>query len=201
MYANVNPPDSEGSFGIGTYAINQDTIIEHIFYRSSDTVRNATPAEYRLGVAATPKGYRQIIPQFETNGQKMTLSEEYESLSQPDKKSGLDGVWKLEEAFTIKGKDTALHHYIEYKVYHEGYFIWGQSRFDADNKNHTTIGFGKFDLNGNKLSELLMSTTNADIRGLDVDVAVEINGADKYKQTILSKDSSRSVEIYSRLKK
>ncbi|HVM90070.1 MAG TPA: hypothetical protein VMT76_17920 [Puia sp.] len=200
MFANVNQAGTVGSFGIGTYTVNGDTIIENIFLRGSDSTKTETPAEYKLIIVKTGKGYQQVIPDFTSNGQKYVLSEDYESVGMPAK-STLDGVWKLSLSYHIKGNDTTTNNITQYKMYDGGYFIWGQSRPDTARKNITAVGFGKFTLEGNKLQEYLMESTNAEIRSLDVHIDIEMKGDTVFKQTISNKDSTRDVETYVRVTK
>jgi len=201
MYANVNPPDSVSSFGIGTYSTDKDTINETIIFRSADTSRSETPSSFKLGIETTLKGYKQVIPNIGTQGdQKLALTETYESIG-TQSKSALDGAWKLMKASYIKGKDTSIQKVIQYKIYNAGHFVWGQSYEDSLKKNHTGIGFGKFELNGNKLKEYIMSSTYSTIRDLNFEIDIVMDGVDGFSQTITNKDSSKSVEVYQRLKK
>jgi hypothetical protein len=130
----------------------------------------------------------------------MMLTEDYDSVGTASK-SPLDGVWKLSKAFHVNGKDTVNKNITEFKVYEGGYFIWGLSGLGADKKNYTTIGYGKFEIDGNKVKELLMASTSSQMRDLDFAVDVEFIGDDGFKQTINNKDGSKDFEVYQRVKK
>jgi hypothetical protein len=90
---------------------------------------------------------------------------------------------------------------VQFKAYYAGHVIWGDNWTDSLNKNHTAIGFGKFEMNGNKVKESMIESTYSAIRGHDFDIEIEMMGADDFKQTITNTDGSKSVEFYQRLKK
>lgn len=203
MYANINSPDSISSFGIGSYTINKDTIVENVFYNAADTTRNDNPGTFKLIITKTDKGYKQFIPNIISGGKPYELTEEYESVG-TDAKSQMDGAWRQIKQYTIKGKDTLSEttgSTIEYKAYFMGYVIWGLTSKDSTNRIHTGIGFGKFSMTGNKVKESMMASTYYGVRGHDFDIDIEMNGTDSYTQTINNPDGTKSVEIYSRLKK
>ena len=201
MYANVNSPDSVGSFGVGSYSINMDTVTENVIYSASDTSKNDTPASFTVLIEKTAKGYKQVIPELQFGTQKIKLTEEYDTAA-AGPKSPLDGAWKLVKRFQIKGKDTTINEGVEYKAYWAGQCIWGNSWKDSLNKNHTGIGFGKFEMTGaNKVKESMVASTYADVRGHDFDIAIEMNGTDGFTQTTDYGNWGKSVEVYQRLKK
>ncbi|MGH2564295.1 MAG: hypothetical protein ACRDE5_07270, partial [Ginsengibacter sp.] len=73
---------------------------------------------------------------------------------------------------------------------------------DSTNKNFTGIGFGTFEMNGdNKINETDLNSTYSIAVGQTFPIAVEFDGAEHYKQTIAGADSSKSVELYERIKK
>ena len=80
MYANVNVPDSIGSFGIGSYSINGDTVIENVVYSAHDSVSNDKPATFKLAVQKTVGGYKQMISGMQDkDGKKFDITETYDS--------------------------------------------------------------------------------------------------------------------------
>lgn len=105
------------------------------------------------------------------------------------------------KSYSITGKDTTAGTGTQFKMYGNGYFIFGNTYSDSAKKNHTGMGYGKFVMTGtNKSKESVMVSTYYEIRGKDVDLDIEMNGADEYKQTI-KWDNSIGVEIYQRIKK
>ncbi len=201
MYANVNSPDSISAFGIGTYSIDNDTIKERVIFNAFDSTKSTGTSTYTLIVEKTAKGYKQVIPDMPGQDNKpMKLTEEYESIG-PASTTPLDGAWKQTSAFTVKGKDTSSNINNQYKTYYAGHVIWGHNYTDSLNKPHTGIGFGKFVMKGNdKVTESLEASTYYQVRGKDIDVDIKMRGTDEFKQTITNSDSSKSVEIYQRLK-
>lgn len=200
MYANFNPKDSVSSFGIGTYTINKDTILEDVFYNASDTTYSHNPGRFTLVIEKTPKGYKQEIPSIESGGQKYVLNEEYEALD-GKQKTAIDGAWRQVKFYSITGNDTTTNTPTQFKMYHNGYVIWGHTNTDSLNISHAGMGYGKFEMPANnKIKESIMVSTYYLIRGHDFDLDIEMNGPDEYTQTIHNTDGSRSVEIYKRLK-
>ncbi len=201
MYANVNSSDSVGSFGIASYSADKDTVLENVIYNASDTTKNENPGTFKLLIEKTGKGYKQIIPDMQSQGQHIKLTEEYESIGTATT-SPLDGAWKQIKSYYVNGKDTTVNKLTQFKMYYAGHIIWGQTYADYKNKIHTAMGFGKFVMNSNnKLIESMIASTFYQVRGHDFDIDIEMNGADEYTQTINNKDGSKSVEIYQRLKK
>jgi hypothetical protein len=200
MYANFYPRDSTSSFGVGSYDAEKDTVTEHVIYNASDTMKNDSPSSYKLLIVKTDSGYRQVISDMASQGQKITLTEEYKSVGTPVK-SPLDGVWKELKTFYIKGKDTTRYNTTQFKAYYGSHYIWGNTYSDSLKKNHTGMGYGKFTIAGaNKLKESCITSSYYQVRGQDIDIDFEMNGNDEFKQTISYKDGGKSVEVYQRLK-
>jgi hypothetical protein len=201
MYANVNPADSVSAFGIGTYSADTGAVIEHRIFSAADSTSSASPSTFKLEVEKTGKGYRQVIPAFELQGQKYRLTEEYQSQDTAST-SPLDGAWKQIKYYYIKGKDTSAENNVQYKTYYEGHFIWGQSYTDSAKKTHTGIGFGTFTMDGtNKAKETVASSNYSQIIGMIFNLDISMNGSDGFSQTITNSDGSKTIEVYQRLKK
>lgn len=202
MYANINPADSVSGFGIGTYtASDTGTVTENVIYSANDTSANASTNSFTLYIEKTTKGYKQVIPEIGSGEQKFKLTEEYDSVGTPVK-SALDGAWKQIKSYGVSGTDTINRTGIQYKTYYAGHFIWGHTYTDSTNKLHTGMGFGTFAMNGeNKVKETVSESTYYEVRGQSVDIDVEMNGADEYKQTITNSKGDKNVEVYQRLKK
>jgi len=201
MYANVNVPDSIGSFGIGTYHINGDTLTENVIYSAHDSVYNDKPETYKLAVQKTTTGYKQLITGMHDNdGNKFDLTETYDSAATVVPTT-VDGAWKLVKRYYVLGKDTSSIICTQYKTYYAGYTIWGGTWKDSLNKTHTGIGYGKFTMPAaNKVKELMATSTFYEVRGHDFDIDLDMMGSDGFKQTIHNPDGSKSVEVYERLK-
>lgn len=202
MYANFNPSDSASSFGIGTYTYNKDTLIEKVFFSGSDSIKFETLRNYKLLIEKTKQGYKQVIPEIESQGVKFRLTEDYENISD-SLMTPLDGAWEMESQVNVKGKDSTIVKGTQFKVYHAGHFIWARSYTDSSGRTRTGMGFGTFTLKGtDQLKEHVAVSSYYQIRLQDIDIAVELSGSDGFKQTITNKeDSSLSIETYKRLKK
>jgi len=200
MYANFYPRDSASRFGIGSYSAIKDTVTENVIYSAADSVKDDTPRTYTVIIEKRDSGYKQVIPDLESQGQKTILTEEYRSVGTAEK-TPIDGVWKELKTYYIKGKDTTKYNTTQYKAYYGGYYIWGNTYSDSAKKNHTGMGFGKFVLSGkDSLTESCITSSYYRLRGQDIHVDIEMNGEDEYKQTITYPNNEKSVEIYQRLK-
>ena len=200
MYANFYARDSTSSFGVGSYNTMKDTVTEHVIYSASDSVKDDTPRSYKLFIGKRDSGYNQVIIDMESQGQKITLSEDYTSVGTAVK-TPMDGVWKEAKTFYIKGNDTTKYNTTQFKAYFDGYYIWGNTYSDSARKNHTRMGFGKFAMTApGKMTESCITSTHYQLRGQDINIDIEMNGNDEYKQTINYPNNEKSVEIYQRLK-
>jgi len=198
MYANFNPADSSGGFGVGSYTIVADTVIEHVTYDAGDTSKNENPRDYKLTIEKTAKGYKQTIPDIGDGHYKLT--EEYETTG-TDTKTPVDGLWKLTKSYSVKGNDTTNHHMTQYKAYHAGHFIFGYTNTDSLNKIHSGMGYGKVVVKSNNtLTESVMKSTYSSIVGKDFDLDIEMKGNDEFTQ-IITEEGEKLVEIYQRVKK
>ncbi len=201
MYANVNPADSVSAFGIGTYSADTGVVTEYGIFNAADSTSSATAATYTLQVEKTNKGYKQIIPDMESQGQKFTLTEEYQA-EDTAATSPLDGAWKQTKYYYIKGKDTSTDGPIQYKTYYQGHFVWGNSYTDSAKKKYTSIGFGTFTMDGaTKAKETVMASNYSPIIGMVFNIDIAMTGSDEFSQTITNTDSSKTIEVYQRLKK
>ena len=200
MYTQVNPQDSVSTFGVGSYTTDKGEVIEDVMYSSRDTVVG-TPNTYTLAINKTPDGYQQIIPEILVNGEKSKLTEEYQTVGATAKTS-LDGVWKEVRSFNIIKGDTIPNNRVQYKSFYAGYFMFGQTVKDSTGKTHTGMGFGTFKMDSDKqITETDLNSTYAIIAGNTFTVTIEMDGDDKYKQTINNADGSTGVEFYERMKK
>jgi len=200
MYANFFARNSVSAFGIGSYSAEKDTVIEHVIYSAADSVKDDQPRNYRLTILKEDSGYKQVIPDMESQGQKIILTEEYKTVGTAAT-TPLDGVWKESKTYYVKGKDTTKYNTNQYKAYFAGHYIWGNTFADSVKKTHTGMGFGKFEMKSpTKVTESCITSSYATLRGKDIDIDIEMNGNDEYKQTINYPNNEKSVEIYSRIK-
>jgi len=198
MYANVNPADSVSSFGIASYTSDKDTVIENLIYGANDTSVNNS-GSFKLIIEKNANGYKQVIPDIESQGQHIKLTEEYDSAAATGT-TALDGAWKQTKSYYINGKDTTVPKGTQYKTYYQGNVIWGNTYADSTNKIHTGIGFGTFTMSGNKVKESMIASNFSEVRGHNFNVDIEMNGADGFTQTITNPDGAKGIEVYERLK-
>jgi len=200
IYAGM-APDSSVGFGVGTYkADTGKKIIESNIYSSAnlDSAKN-----FNVILTITEKGYDQVIPDLAVlKGVKYKLIENYSKLPSSDT-SKLDGVWKLDSNYIVKGKDTTRSHEAQYKAFWGGHFMFVH-RYPLDNTNtryKNGFGYGDFSLKSDTLSETEEMTSHAALLNHHFAIKITFNGNDEYSQVITNaKTNEQSVEIYRRLK-
>jgi len=193
--------DSSVGFGVGTYkkADTGNHIAEHSLYSS---LALDTPKDYNLMITRKDSTYTQVIPRTTAKGGKFNLTEVYTQLPGSDT-SKLDGVWKLDKFYTVKGKDTTKSNEVQYKAFWGGHFMFIH-RYPLDaaaTKFKNGFGYGDFSLKNDTLSESEQLTSHATLMGRSFAIKITFNGADEYSQVITDKGTGdRSVEVYRRLK-
>lgn len=199
MYASPRATDSFGEYGIATYRVEGDRVVENIFYTSS--AGEVTDSAH-LKVTKLDDGYRQVIDYSDQNG-KLLLIEDYKKVGKPTK-TPLDGAWKQvrNTYITANGDTTHRPGVTQFKVYQSGYFIWANPNQDpASNNFVTAYGYGTFKMNGNKRCvETNVNSTYHDLVGRPVNIDIEMISDNAYKQTITNEDGSKSIEVYERLR-
>jgi hypothetical protein len=199
MYAGMTP-DSAIGYGVGTYTLDTgNRIIEHRFYTSSTLDTGRT---FKMKITPKDNGYKQIIPAMAIiKGVKYDLKEDYTKLPGGDS-SKLDGLWKMNKAYLVKGKDTVNLRSTQYKIFWRGYFIF-LHRYPLD-KEETKFkygfGYGPFTFKNNMLSEQEQITNFADLLNQKFNVKIAFKDNNEYTQIITDpKTNQQSVEIYSRV--
>jgi hypothetical protein len=200
MYASPRATDSFGEYGIAIYRQNRDTVKEFIFYTSSEGEVRDTAL---LFITKLPNGYRQVINYQDTSG-TFRLTEDYDRVGK-EPKSPLDGAWTQQRDILIgKNGDTSRNiKKTQFKIYESGYFIWANPIKDPSSNNFvSTYGYGTFKMLNDKKSQEtnINSTFYSSLVGRPVDIDIEMNGPDKYTQTIVGTNGEKSVEVYERLK-
>jgi hypothetical protein len=198
MYASI-VPDSSVGFGVGTYTLDSNKITEHSIYSSRALDSSITS---NLEIKTKVDGYTQIIPDYATvQGVKYVLKEDYKKFAPADT-SILDGLWKLEKAYTIKGKDTIPTDLTQYKIFWEGHFtfIHRLPRNPEKTRFKNGFGTGTFTFKDDMLREEEVTSNYALLRGHKFAIKIKLNGRDEYTQVINSATNGQSVEIYRRVK-
>jgi hypothetical protein len=199
MYASI-VPDSSVGFGVGSYTLDSaNRITEHSIYTSRALDSSLT---YKLEIIRKPNGYTQIIPDYATvKGVKYVLKEDYKKFAPADT-SILDGLWKMEKTYTIKGKDTIPTEVTQYKIFWGGHFIFIHRFPRNPEKTNFKNGFGTglFTFRNDTLREEEVISNYALLRGRKFAIKITLNGKDEYTQVINSGTDGESVEIYKRVK-
>lgn len=200
MYGSYVPKDSISSFGIGKYSLKDGMVDEISEYRAGDTTASSETTTYHLAVEKTGKGYRQIIRDMEIEGQKYTLTEEYEAVGNGTV-SPLDGAWVMTSGYNISGADTSELVGTQYKAYSAGNFMFAHSYRDSLNVQRTGLGYGTFVMNGeNGASETIQTSSYPQIVGRPFQLQITFTGPDEFMQVITDGNGS-STENYRRLGK
>ncbi len=200
MYTQLNPADSTAAFGVGSFDTDGDTLTEHVIYSASDSLFNDQPRSFKLSIKITPEGYNQIIKDIVIDGDSSLLTEYYNRVKDTTKAT-LDGVWKEMSSYLINGKDTTWNKRVQFKAYHNGYFMFGSSSLDSTGKRVTNMGYGSFkSVNDKQIKETDLNSSYPFVAGNTFTVDFEMTDNDHYKQTITNSDGSLRVELYERVK-
>jgi hypothetical protein len=199
MYASI-VPDSSVGFGVGTYTLDSaNKITERSIYSSRALDSSITN---KLEITRRPDGYTQIIPDYATvQGVKYVLKEDYKKFAPADT-SVLDGLWRMEKTYTIKGKDTIPTDVTQYKIFWAGHFTFIHRLPRNPEKTRFKNGFGTgiFSFRNDTLREEEVISNYSLLRGHKFAIKITLNGRDEYTQVINSATNGQSVEIYKRVK-
>ena len=200
MYSGT-APDSSVGFGVGSY--NLDTgnrIVERNIYSSGylDSSKN-----FNLIVTRKDSGYSQIIPDLVVvKGVKYKLMEDYSKLPSSDT-SFLDGLWKLDKTFWVRGKDTTRGNETQFKIFWGGHFMFVH-RYPLDSTGKAFkngFGYGTFSFKHDTLTEEDEMSSHSVLVGRKFGIKITFNGNDEYSQVIDdSKANEITTEIYRRVK-
>ena len=200
MYSGT-APDSSVGFGVGSY--NLDTgnrIIERNIYSSGYLDSSKS---FNLIVTRKDSGYSQIIPDLVVvKGVKWKLMEDYSKLPSSDT-SILDGLWKLDKTFWVKGKDTTKGNETQFKIFWGGHFMFVH-RYPLDQTGKTFkngFGYGTFSFKRDTLTEEDEMSSHSVLVGRKFAIKITLNGNDEYSQVIDDpKANEITTEIYRRVK-
>ena len=179
MYAGMTPDSSIG-FGAGSYSVDTgNRIIEHRIYTSSTL---DTPRTFHLKITPTDSGYLQTIPAMAAiKGVQYDLNEQYTRLPLGDS-SVLDGLWKLDKIFSVKGKDTTVEQATQFKIFWKGSVMF-ITRYPADKaatKFNYCYGSGSFSFKGNQLEEDIQMSNDAKDLNQKWPFSVTMKGNDEF---------------------
>lgn len=200
MYAGM-APDSSVGFGVGSYQLDTgNRILERNIYSSGvlDSSRS-----FNLLITRKDSGYTQVIKGLAVvNGVKWDLTENYTRVAGSDT-SVMDGLWKLDKVFWVKGKDTTRSNEIQFKIFQGGHFMFvhrypltegGKSIF----KNG--FGYGTFSFKSDTLTEEEEWSSHPALVGHSFSIKISMKGKDEYSQVIDDKKAGeQTTEIYKRV--
>jgi hypothetical protein len=199
MYAGMTPDSSIG-FGVGPYDLDTgNRVIEHRVYSSSTL---DSPRTFKLKITPKDSGYFQTIPAMAAiKGVKYDLNEQYIKLPAGDS-SALDGLWKMDKGYNVKGKDTIKQSATEYKIFWKGYFMYMQhymdSKLPADAKN--AFGYGSFSFSNNKVSGEVQMSNDAAKVNQKFSIDLKLSGNEFTQVMSDPKTNTRIVEIWKKVK-
>lgn len=200
MYTQINPRDSVASFGVGSYSIRNDSLIEHRFYESSGKTFSETPVDFSLFITKTQLGYNQVINNISIDGVSSKLTEHYRSVKDTAT-APLDGVWKETRSFMIVGQDTLPNLRTQYKAFYRGYFMFGNTVQTGSDQTDAGIGYGTFKKTGDgEIEETDLNSSYPFIAGNTFKIIYQMPDSDHFVQTIQNADGTVGVEYYQRLK-
>ena len=200
MYSGM-APDSSVGFGVGTYTLDTGGKITESNIFSSQNLDSSK--NFNVVVTKKDSGYTQVIPDLSVvKGVKYKLTEDYTRLPSGDT-SVLDGVWKLDKTFWVKGKDTLRQNETQYKIFWGGHFMFIH-RYPLDaasTKFKNGFGYGTFSFKNDTLSEEDEMSSHAVLVNRKFAIKITLNGKDEYSQVINDpKANEITTEIYRRLK-
>jgi len=200
IYVHPLAGDTLGSYGIGTYRIENGKVIEDIFYYSSE---GEVKESFEVNIKKTGNGFSQSVTFPQSDGGSWTLMEDYNNVSR-NVKTPLDGAWKQTKVTYIApdGTTNTNNNPTQFKVFESGNFVWVVTQRDsASNRLMSEYGYGTFDMQGNdKAVEVNKnSTIKSNLIGRPITLQLAFMGKDAYRQTIVFEDGSKMIEEYQRL--
>ncbi len=199
MYVRLSPADSLSSFGVGTYTVSGDKLVENILYSAADTIAIKTPDSDTIKVTTTDQGMEQARPKIRSDKGDISLKEIYQRVDTAVL-SPIDGCWKQISGYSVKGTDTVRWADVQYKAFFAGNFAFGNVETDKHGITHAGISYGTFTMAGSTVNETITASTWAALNGQHFSVEITVNSPDTFTQTILQSDGTKEVLMYERLK-
>ncbi|MBS1519741.1 MAG: hypothetical protein JST50_01995 [Bacteroidetes bacterium] len=200
MWAGM-APDSSVGFGTGAYNLDTgNTILERNIYSSGYLDSSKS---FNLKVTRKDSGYTQVIPDLVVlNGVKWSLTENYSRITGSDT-SVLDGLWKLDKVFWVKGKDTTRSNETQFKIFWGGHFMFVH-RYPLTQGGTSTFkngfGYGTFSFKRDTLTEEEEWSSHTALVGHKFSIKITMQSKDLYSQVIDDpKAGEQTTEIYRRV--
>lgn len=200
MWAGV-AADSSVGFGAGSYHLDTGSkIIESNIYSSGYLDSSKS---FNLLITRKDSGYSQTIPDFALlKGVKYNLIENYSRIAGSDT-SVLDGLWKLDKTYWVKGKDTTKGNEAQFKIFWGGHFMFVH-RYPLDQGGKATLkngfGYGTFSFKSDTLTEEEEWSSHSVLVGHKFGIKITMTGRDEYSQVIDDQKAGvQTTEIYKRV--
>ena len=199
MYVRLSPADSLSAFGIGTYTVDNDRLVENIIYSAADTIEIKTPNSDTIQLTKTEQGIEQARPKIKSDKGDISLKEVYQRVDTAVL-SPIDGCWKQVGGYSVTGTDTVRWADVQYKAFFAGNFAFGNVETDKHRITHAGISYGTFTMVGSTVNETITASTWAGLNGQHFAVDITVNGPDSFTQTIVQKNGVKEVLTYERIK-
>ena len=186
--------DGVGAFSAGTYDMEGDLLTEHAVNVNPDSSGN----NFTLRIVLTESGYNQIIDEIlDNDGNAWKLEESYERHSAGES-SDLDGLYRQSQTLNIIDGDTTDVSYNEFKMIHQGEFMWGAQAQNEDGTVVMHVGHGTVSVDGDMMTEELEESSMEGITGTyHVKIERIENG---FSQTITDEETGNSnIKTYIRI--
>ncbi|MDN3551372.1 hypothetical protein [Mucilaginibacter aquaedulcis] len=198
MYAAF-APDSSVGFGVGSYKMDSvNKMTEQNIY-SSRLLDSA--GTFNLEITRTARGYTQVIPTLaKVRDVTYKMIEDYTTVP-PKDTTALDGLWKMESAYVVTGKDTVNLKPSQYKIFQKGYFMFvHRYTIDKEGKKFKNgFGYGVFSLRNDTLREEDELSSHAQLLHRKFAIKITFKGNDEYSQ-VITDSVQKSIEIYRRIR-
>ncbi|MBS1504092.1 MAG: hypothetical protein JST32_18635, partial [Bacteroidetes bacterium] len=116
--------------------------------------------------------------------------------------SKIDGLWKLDSAYSVKNNIITDQLEVQYKIFWLGHFMFVHRYPLDDTKTRfkNGFGYGTFSLKNDTLNEEEDITSHAILLNHQFAIKIDFRGNDEYKQVITDpKTGELSVEVYKRM--
>ncbi len=186
--------DGVGAFSAGTYDMEGDLLTEHAVNVNPDS----SGKNFTLRIVLTESGYNQIIDEIlDNDGNAWKLEESYERHSAGES-SDLDGLYRQSQTLNIIDGDTTDVSYNEFKMIHQGEFMWGAQSQNEDGSIINYVGHGTLTVDGDMVTEELEESSMEGITGT-YKMTIQRNDNGFSQTTTDEKTGNSNIKTYIRI--
>ena len=166
--------DSSVRFGVGSYEISNDTIIEHNFFNTENL---AEKKDLKLVLSTTENGFSQISATMIKDASSASSKQEYDTISINGPASTADGLWQHVRTMKILGTDTTYFNFADFVIFQSGHYLKAfRTVIDSlTNQYKNDFCFGTFTLNNKSFTENCKFSSDARLSGLTSSSSLLIN--------------------------